>query len=94
MPYARYGESLESVEAAIAALPAGVTREGLQGLLPAWAARNAVDCALWDREAKRTGRAAWQLAGLAAPRPLVAQMPPPSATPSRVCPPTMAPPTR
>ncbi len=71
VPYARYGESLDSVEAAITALPAGVTREGLQTLLPAGAARNAVDCALWDWEAKRAGRPVWQLAGLPAPAPLV-----------------------
>ena len=71
VPYARYGESLDSVAAAIAALPGEITRAALQSLLPAGAARNAVDCALWDREAKRAGRAVWQLAGLIAPKPLV-----------------------
>ena len=71
VPYARYGESLDSVEAAIAALPEDVGREALQTLLPAGAARNAVDCALWDREAKRAGVPVWQLAGVPAPRPLV-----------------------
>lgn len=71
VPYVRYGESLDSAAEAIAALPAGVTREGLQTLLPAGAARNAVDCALWDWEAKRAGRPVWQLAGLPAPAPLV-----------------------
>jgi len=54
VPYARYDESLESVTAEIMGLPSDLTRESLQGLLPAGAARNAVDCALWDLE----GRAA------------------------------------
>ncbi|MCB1355493.1 MAG: dipeptide epimerase [Maritimibacter sp.] len=69
VPYARYGETLESVAAEIADLPARFTRAELQGLLPAGAARNAVDCALWDLEAKQAGRRAWELAGLAAPGP-------------------------
>jgi L-alanine-DL-glutamate epimerase-like enolase superfamily enzyme len=69
VPYARYGESLESVAAQIAGLPEGVDRAALQGLLPAGAARNAVDCALWDWEAKRSGHRVWELAGLAAPGP-------------------------
>ena len=69
VPYARYGETLESVAAEIAALPASFTRAELQGLLPAGAARNAVDCALWDLEAKQAGRRAWELAGLARPGP-------------------------
>ncbi|MEM9012292.1 MAG: N-acetyl-D-Glu racemase DgcA [Pseudomonadota bacterium] len=55
VPYARYGETLESVEAAIRALPTPLDRDGLQDLLPPGAARNAVDCALWDLEAKRSG---------------------------------------
>ncbi|GKY86954.1 N-acetyl-D-Glu racemase DgcA [Sinisalibacter aestuarii] len=69
VPYARYGETLASVAAEIAGLPEQFTRDELQGLLPAGAARNAVDCALWDLEAKRAGKRAWQLAGLAAPGP-------------------------
>ncbi|KUJ85354.1 dipeptide epimerase [Ruegeria marisrubri] len=69
VPYARYGETLDSVEAEIAGLPAEFTRESLMGLLPAGAARNAVDCALWDLEAKRAGKRAWELAGLPAPKP-------------------------
>ncbi|MDK3075118.1 dipeptide epimerase [Sedimentitalea sp. JM2-8] len=69
VPYARYGETLDSVAAQIASLPADVTRASLQVLLPAGAARNAVDCALWDLEAKRSGRRVWELAGLAAPGP-------------------------
>jgi L-Ala-D/L-Glu epimerase len=43
----------------------------LQTLLPPGGARNALDCALWDLEARRSGRAVWQLAGLSAPRPLL-----------------------
>ncbi|WP_108836007.1 N-acetyl-D-Glu racemase DgcA [Tateyamaria sp. Alg231-49] len=69
VPYARYGETLESVTAQIEALPDGLTRQALYDLLPAGAARNAVDCALWDLEAKRLGKRVWELAGLAAPGP-------------------------
>jgi L-alanine-DL-glutamate epimerase-like enolase superfamily enzyme len=67
-PYARYGESVDSVVAAIesvrAAIEAGADRAALQRLLPAGAARNALDCALWDLDAKMTGIPAYQLAGL------------------------------
>ncbi len=69
VPYARYGETLESVEAQIGGLPEAFDRETLAGLLEPGAARNAVDCALWDLEAKRTGRRVWELAGLAEPGP-------------------------
>lgn len=69
VPYARYDETLESVTAEIEGLPEGVTRAALYDLLPAGAARNAVDCALWDLEAKRAGKRMWDLAGLAAPGP-------------------------
>ena len=69
VPYARYEETLESVTAQIEALPGDITREALYGLLPAGAARNAVDCALWDLEAKRAGKRVWELAGLSAPGP-------------------------
>ena len=71
VPYARYGETLESVCATIADVPGDITRAALQSLMPAGAARNAVDCALWDWEAKRAGLAVWQLAGLPAPKPVV-----------------------
>ena len=70
VPYARYGESLESVAAQVTGLPPEVTRQALQRLLPAGAARNAVDCALWDHAAKAGGRRVWELAGLPAPRSL------------------------
>ncbi|MFT4960559.1 MAG: L-alanine-DL-glutamate epimerase-like enolase superfamily enzyme [Paracoccaceae bacterium] len=69
VPYARYGETLESVEAQIMGVPGNVTRADLYDLLPAGAARNALDCALWDIEAKRAGERVWQLAGLTAPGP-------------------------
>lgn len=69
VPYARYGESLDSVEAEIRALPSDIDRHALQDALPAGAARNAVDCALWDLEAKTTGKRAWDLAGLPSPSP-------------------------
>ena len=75
VPYARYGETPEGAAAAIGALrPAlrsGLDRAALQAALPAGAARNALDCALWDLEAKRTGRRAYQLAALPPPKPLV-----------------------
>ncbi|WFE75074.1 N-acetyl-D-Glu racemase DgcA [Roseinatronobacter sp. S2] len=71
VPYARYGESIDSVRREIEALATGIGREALQDVLPAGAARNAVDCALWDREAKRAGKRVWELAGLTAPGPLV-----------------------
>ena len=69
VPYARYGESLQSVTAQIESLPEGISRAALQEALPPGAARNAVDCALWDWEAKKAGRRAWALAGLPAPGP-------------------------
>ena len=72
VPYPRYGESLESVAAEIEGLStAGLTRPALQERLPAGAARNAVDCALWDLEAKRAGQPVWRLAGLPQPGPVV-----------------------
>mmetsp|Transcript_170 Transcript_170/g.539 ORF Transcript_170/g.539 Transcript_170/m.539 type:complete len:324 (-) Transcript_170:1956-2927(-) len=69
VPYARYGETLDSVTAEIAGLPEHVTRASLYDLLPPGAARNAVDCALWDLEAKRAGVRVWDLAGLPVPGP-------------------------
>ena len=71
VPYPRYGETVESVTAAIAAAATASDSEPdrarLQDLLPAGAARNAIDCALWDLEAKRTGIPVFRRAGLAAP---------------------------
>lgn len=71
VPYARYGETLDSVRGQIEALDPAITRADLQGALPPGAARNAVDCALWDLEAKASGRRVWALAGLGAPRPVL-----------------------
>ncbi len=72
VPYPRYGETVAGALAAISGLdPEGLTRSRLQTMLPAGAARNALDCALWDLEAKRSGRPVWRLSGLAEPKPLV-----------------------
>ena len=74
VPYARYGESVASVTAAIeamrGALAQGLDRAGLQHAIPPGAARNALDCAFWDLEAKRAGRPVHELAGLPAPHRL------------------------
>jgi L-alanine-DL-glutamate epimerase-like enolase superfamily enzyme len=69
VPYARYGETVESVIAQIQGLSLPINRDTLQNALPPGAARNAVDCALWDLEAKKTGTPVWKLAGIDAPRP-------------------------
>jgi L-alanine-DL-glutamate epimerase-like enolase superfamily enzyme len=71
VPYARYGETPETVLAQIATLPEGLTRATLQDTLPPGAARNAVDCALWDWEAKSVGTRVWHLAGLPTPKPRI-----------------------
>lgn len=71
VPYARYGETPESVLDQIATLPQGITRIALQDALPPGAARNAVDCALWDHAAKATGTRIWSLAGRPAPQPRI-----------------------
>ena len=71
IPYARYNESVRSVLAAIArarsAIQRGANRESLLSLMPAGAARNAIDCAMWDLEAKLTGRDVAAMLG--APQP-------------------------
>jgi len=71
VPYARYDETLESVTAQIEGLEGEITHDSLYDLLPAGAARNAVDCALWDLEAKRAGKRVWDLIGLPAPKPQI-----------------------
>ncbi|CAN1560007.1 COG4948 L-alanine-DL-glutamate epimerase and related enzymes of enolase superfamily [Paracoccaceae bacterium] len=71
VPYARYGETPDSVRAQIETLPTGITCDALQSALPPGAARNAVDCALWDLGAKQAGKRAWDVAGLSAPGPVV-----------------------
>jgi L-alanine-DL-glutamate epimerase-like enolase superfamily enzyme len=75
VPYARYGETVDGVIAAIErlapALASGLDRTGLAASLPAGAARNALDCALWDLEAKRSGQPVHVLADLPPPHALV-----------------------
>jgi L-alanine-DL-glutamate epimerase-like enolase superfamily enzyme len=71
VPYPRYGETRASVRAEVERMPHGVTRAALQSALPPGAARNALDCALWDLEAKLAGRRVWDLAGLPPPGPVV-----------------------
>src|SRR5664279_4890701 len=74
VPYARYGESVASVMTQINAmrpqLATGLDRRALQSAMPPGAARNALDCAFWDYDAKRSGRPVHELAGLAAPHAL------------------------
>jgi L-alanine-DL-glutamate epimerase-like enolase superfamily enzyme len=59
-----------AIETVRAEIEAGADRLALLGLMPAGGARNALDCALWDIEARRAGQPVWQLAGLTQPRPL------------------------
>ncbi len=74
-PYARYGESLDNVighiETQREALESGIDRADLNAQMPAGAARNAIDCALWDLEAKMAGRPVYDLAGLPPPKPVL-----------------------
>ncbi len=70
VPYSRYGESVGGVIETIRSLRLPVDRSELQKNLPPGAARNAVDCALWDLEAKQAGMRVWELAGLAKPGPV------------------------
>jgi L-Ala-D/L-Glu epimerase len=73
-PYSRYGETPDGIVAAIEAmrlaLQGGLDRAGLQRAMPAGAARNALDCAYWDVNAKQANRRAHDLAGFARPEPL------------------------
>jgi L-alanine-DL-glutamate epimerase-like enolase superfamily enzyme len=72
-PYPRYGETVAGVAVAIASfaddIRCGLDRIALQGALPAGAARNALDCAFIDLEAKRANRPAHEILGIAPPRP-------------------------
>lgn len=74
MPLRRFGESIDSVVAAIDAMKGavlrGLDRDALQDAMPAGAARNALDCAFWDMDAKRAYRSVAELAGLRAVPPL------------------------
>jgi len=73
-PYARYGEDIDSVQKQLNSvrleIEDGLDRQTLLNVLAPGAARNAVDCALWDLEAKRAGTRVWDLAGLPAPEPV------------------------
>ena len=75
VPYPRYDETpegaREEMESVRDPVEDGLTREDLLDALPPGAARNALDCALWDLEAKQAGQPAWALAGLEAPRPCI-----------------------
>lgn len=75
VPYARYGEIIESVVAQINSIAGdirhGLSRQGLLAKLPPGAARNAVDCALWDMEAKLAGGSLYDLIGVARPGPIL-----------------------
>lgn len=78
VPYPRYGESIDSALAAIEAVrPAieqGAGREALLSLMPAGAARNAVDCALWDLESRLAGKSVAELLGVPEPQPLASAL--------------------
>ena len=62
---------IQQIESLRTRIEAGISRDSLQTLLPTGGARNALDCALWDLEANLTGRAAWQIADLDRPQPLL-----------------------
>ncbi len=74
VPYFRYGETLESVIVQLQglkdAIASGLDSDRLQDALAPGAARNALDCAFWDLDAKCSGKRVWELAGLPAPEPL------------------------
>jgi L-alanine-DL-glutamate epimerase-like enolase superfamily enzyme len=74
MPYSRFGETIEGAmalaESVRPAIETELSRAELQGLMLAGSARNAIDCALWDLEAKLTGVRAWQAAGKARLEPV------------------------
>jgi L-alanine-DL-glutamate epimerase-like enolase superfamily enzyme len=86
VPYARYGETPDGIVAAIEAMrPAlrrGLSRVELQGAMPAGAARNALDCAYWDVNAKQASRRVHEMAGLVAPKPRLTAYTISLATPS------------
>lgn len=54
----------EQAESVVKTIESGITREELQELLPAGGARNAIDCAMWDLECKKTGNSIWQMTGI------------------------------
>ncbi len=68
VPYKRYGETVDSVVTQIKNTPLPIDRESLQGFLSPGAARNAIDCALWDLEAKMSQKPVWEIAKIAKPK--------------------------
>ncbi len=88
VPYARYGETINSVRNQIESLRAdlekGMDLNALQAALSAGAARCAIDCALWDLNAKMSGTPVWKRAGLNAPSPLPTTMTLSLDTPSKM----------
>src|SRR5215470_12607355 len=85
VPYARYGETVEGVAAAIEAIAGdvarGLDRERLQSAMEPGAARNALDCAFWDLAAKRAARPVHELLGLDPPKPVTTALTISLATP-------------
>jgi L-Ala-D/L-Glu epimerase len=75
VPYGRYGETIDGVLAEIEAkrstLEGELTHAAIPAVVRSCAAQNAIDCALWDLEAKRAGKRVWELLDLPAPEPLV-----------------------
>ncbi len=75
VPYPRYNETVDgviaSVEAARSKVESGINRAEIPHLVSTRAGQNALDCALWDLEAKRAGKPVWQLAQLREPHPMV-----------------------
>lgn len=72
VPYGRYNETpltvIAQIEAVRSEIENGINLDQLQELMPAGAARNALDCAMWDLLAKRSGKRVWELAGIPAPK--------------------------
>lgn len=73
---------LEQAQSVRAAIEQGASRADLQNLLPPGGARNAIDCAFWELEAKQAGRPVWELAGIESPRPLLSTLTLGADTPS------------
>ena len=75
VPYPRYNETVEGVVASLQSaskkIEAGFTHTDVANLVNSRAARNALDCALWDLESKRAAKPVWQLAKLHEPHPMV-----------------------
>ena len=71
VPYKRYGESIKSVSNEILSISLPVNNQILQKVLKPGAARNAIDCALWDLKAKKEGKPVWQLLNLKEPKPTI-----------------------